>query len=516
MKIALANQMRDIDKNVIENYGLPELSLMESAGHRVAQAVRRVLKSVAKKSICIAAGSGNNGGDALTAARYLSNLGARSKVFILEGKSGRSESLDVQMRVLRAMGVEIQILDSDRAWERMQVQMRFADAVIDGLLGTGFSGQLRPSALRLIRLINSAGKPVIAIDVPSGVDADTGQIGEAAIKAVCTVALGLPKVGHYICPGASLAGEVLIDDIGLPSQLLSNDIHQTLIDDELAITLMPERPRDVHKGSCGKLLVVAGSRGLTGAAALSSMAALKAGAGLVTLAAAESLNSIFEVKLTEVMTAPIVEVRAGILGGDNAVSQILDLADKCDALLIGPGLGREKETCALVRKLVTAVDKPLVLDADGIFAFNGRIEELKECKQIPILTPHLGELSALLGLTVDELRKDLVSAVRMAAQDYRVVLVAKCETTLVAYPNGEVFISPLGNAGMATGGVGDVLSGTIAGLLKLTPFAPLAGVYLHGTAGDMAFEQRTEGLIASDVLENIPEALKKLRGLQSI
>ena len=235
----------------------------------------------------------------------------------------------------------------------------------------------------------------------------------------------------------------------------------------------------------------------------------------MTLAAAESLNAIFEAKLTEVMTAPIAETKVGILGGDNATNQILTLADKADALLIGPGLGRERETCELVRKIASAVDKPLVFDADGLFAFNGRIEDIKQCKQIPILTPHLGELSALLGLSVDDLRKDLVSAVRTAAQDYRAIFVAKCETTLVAYPNGEVFISPLGNTGMATGGSGDVLSGAIAGLIKLTPFAPLAGVYLQGTAGDLAFEQKAEGLIASDILDNIPNAIKKIRLLQS-
>ena len=360
MKIALANQMREIDKNVIENYGLPELSLMESAGHRVAQAVERILGSVAKKSICVASGSGNNGGDALVAARYLSNLGARVKVFVLSGKNGNSESLEVQIKVLRTMGVEIQMLDSDRAWERMQVQLRFADMIIDGILGTGFTGQLRPNALRLIRLLNNSGKSVVSIDIPSGVSADTGQIGDAAVKAICTVALGVPKVGHFLCPGASYVGELVTDDIGLPAQLLGDDIHQTLIDDELAATLLPERPRDVHKGSCGKILVVAGSKGLTGAAVLASMAALKAGAGLVTLTAAESLNAIFETKLTEVMTAPIAEVKVGILGGDNAINQILTLADKADALLIGPGLGRERETGELVRKIAMAVDKPLV------------------------------------------------------------------------------------------------------------------------------------------------------------
>ena len=241
------------------------------------------------------------------------------------------------------------------------------------------------------------------------------------------------------------------------------------------------------------------------------MSALKAGAGLVTLAVAESLNSIFEVKLTEVMTIPLPEIKTGLIGGDKAVNQLLTIADKFDAILIGPGLGREKETLEMVQKISETVDKPLILDADALFAFNGKIDSLRLCKQIPVLTPHLGELAAILNSTVDEIRRNLIETVRKAAKDYRAIFVAKCETTVVAYPNGEVFVSALGNEGMATAGCGDVLAGTVAGLMKQTPFAPIAGVYLHGTAGNIAFDSKKDGLIASDVMNNIPLAIKKLR-----
>ena len=512
MKIALAKQMREIDKRSIEEFGISEIVLMENAGRKIAEVVYRVLKTLTKKSICILSGSGNNGGDALVAARYLSNSGARVKVFLIGNKNHRTESLNIQMKTLRAMGVELQSLETDRAWERLQVTLRFSDAIVDGILGTGFTGQLRPSVLRLVRLVNSTNKPVIAIDIPTGVEADSGQVGEAAINANCTVALGLPKFGHFICPGASYVGELKIDDIGIPAQLLNlnDDIQQTVIDDELAMTLLPARPKDSHKGSVGKILVIAGSRGMTGAASLASMAALKAGAGLVTLAVPESLNSIFEVKLTEVMTAPLPEVKVGLHGGEKAVSQLLTMADKFDAILIGPGLGREKETIEMVQKIAETVDKPLILDADALYAYNGRVDTLKLCKQIPILTPHLGELAALLGSTVEELRGNLLEVVRNAAKEYRAIFVAKSETTVVAYPNGAVFVSALGNEGMATAGCGDVLAGAIAGLMKQTPFAPIAGVYLHGTAGDMAFANNGDGLIASSVLDNIPLAIKKL------
>ena len=328
MKVALAKQMHAIDKSAVEEYGLPELSLMESAGHRVFEAVEKFLGDVGKKSICILAGSGNNGGDALVTARYLSNAGARVKIFLLGDKDHRTQSLNVQMRILRGMGVELQQLESDRAWERLQVTLRFSDAVVDGILGTGFSGQLRPAALRLIRLVNAAKKVTIAIDIPSGVDSDTGAVGEAAMQADCTVALGLPKVGHYICPGASYVGKLLVDNIGLPAELLTEDIHQTLVDDELALTFLPARAKDSHKGTCGKILIVAGSKGMTGAASLAAMSAMKVGAGLVTLAVPESLNPIYEMKLTEVMTAPLDEVKQGIIGGDKASEKILDLAEK--------------------------------------------------------------------------------------------------------------------------------------------------------------------------------------------
>ncbi|MBE8953711.1 MAG: NAD(P)H-hydrate dehydratase [Quinella sp. 1Q7] len=213
------------------------------------------------------------------------------------------------------------------------------------------------------------------------------------------------------------------------------------------------------------------------------------------------------------MTAPLDEVKVGIIGGDKASEKILDLAETVDAILIGPGLGRERETQSLVKKIVAELDKPLILDADGIYPFNGHADELKSCKQIPILTPHLGELSALLDIPVEKLRPALVQEVRRAAQEFRAIIVAKCETTVVGYPNGEIFISPLGSSAMATGGVGDVLAGTIAGLMKQTPFAPLTGVWLHGTAGSLAAADKSEGLIASDVMNRLPDAIKKLRDI---
>lgn len=269
---------------------------------------------------------------------------------------------------------------------------------------------------------------------------------------------------------------------------------------------------------CGRILVIAGSRGMTGAAYLSSLAALKAGAGIVTLAVPESLHDLMEMKTTEVMTVPVPETKpgSGIMGGDKALGTLLELTGNYDAVLMGPGLGRAPETGELVRKIAAFLEKPMVLDADAIYAFRGHLKELARCKQVPVLTPHLGELAGLLGIELPELRENLIQRVRNAAADLQCLIVAKSECTLAAYPQGEVFFTSKGNPGMATAGCGDVLAGTIAGLMEQTEsgLAPILGVYLHGLAGDLAAAKLGEGLTATDVLAEVPHALVRLRRAQ--
>ncbi len=511
MKISLVDEMRNIDRQAKEKYGIPELLLMENAGRQSADAMEHLLGGVAEKNICVLAGSGNNGGDALAAARHLANHGAKVKVFLAGNPSHFTASAAVNRDIASRMGIEMQALDSERALDKLRVVLkRFSDGVLDGILGTGFQGELRGNTAELVRAVNAAGKPVVAIDIPTGVEADTGKVSGEAIRADLTISLGLPKVGHLLCPGAEHTGKLMVDDIGIPSELLgSEDLRQELLDDGLAGTLLLHRPMDVHKGSCGRVLVVAGSRGMTGAAALASRAVLRSGAGIATLAIAESLHDIMEAKLTEVMTQPIPEIAPGILGGDRAMGSLLELADRHDVLLVGPGLGRRQETSELVRYLAANIDKPMIFDADGIHAFRKHPELLAEMGRIPVLTPHLGEMAALLDVSVPELRESLLPMAREAAKEYKSVFVVKSECTMVVYPDGSAFFSTKGNPGMATAGCGDVLSGTIAGLVKQTDdgLAPLAGVYLHGLAGDLAYEEKGEGLIASDVLEKLPEAI---------
>lgn len=283
------------------------------------------------------------------------------------------------------------------------------------------------------------------------------------------------------------------------------------IDGELAKGMMLPRPKDCHKGTCGRVLVIAGSIGLTGAAVMASQATLRAGAGIASLACAESLNTIFEIKLTEVMTIPVVEAEKGCIG-IGALAFLLEKATQYDVVLIGPGLGRHESTMELVREFVRQTETPLIIDADGLYAFRGQCHLLKDCRHVPVLTPHLGELAALLNISVKELLQDRCNIIEKTAEENNVILVAKSEETTVAYPDGRLYITTVGNPGMATAGSGDVLAGTIAGVYCQTrgKCAPLVGVYIHGRAGDMAYEKNGNGLIATDMIGNIGRVLLEL------
>lgn len=509
MKIVTAEKMREIDRETIETYGIPEIVLMENAGAQIAGEMDNLLGGLQHKKICVLCGAGNNGGDGLVAARHMLNRGARVKVFLLGDMEYASDSAQMNLTILENMNMDILQIASPRDEDKVQVALVFADGVVDGLLGTGFRGQLREAAEKMIRLINDAGKPVIAIDIPSGVEADTGAVATVAVKAAMTVSFGLPKLGLVFYPGAAYVGKLMIDGIGIPQMLLEDaKIEQQLIDIHLVQKLLGKRAPDVHKNSCGRVLAIAGSPGFTGAAALASQAALRCGAGVVTLAVAGSLHDIMEMKLTEVMTQPLPEVGRGILG-ETALSDLLDLAAKYDAVVIGPGLGRHPATAQLIRDFVRQTQAQLIIDADAIHAYCGAAKELQAAKLTPILTPHLGEMADLLQISVQELKADILNIAREAAKEYSSIFVLKSEKTMVVFPDGNVSITTQGNPGMATAGTGDVLAGTIAGLKAQGLsgcHAALAGVFLHGFAGDLAAQSGQAGIIAGDIVAALPAA----------
>ncbi len=518
MKIAFANEMRQIDNFAQERFGVPELVLMENAGRAVSDVMTRMLGSVEHKTICVLAGGGNNGGDAFCAARHLANHGADVKIFFTGDEKKLTKSAAANHDICVRMGLPIQKLVSERDFEKLPIFLNLSDGVIDGLLGTGFNGALREPVAKIIKIVNESRRPVIAIDVPSGINADTGAVTDDAVRAVSTVTFGLPKAGLFFCPAAAYAGELIVDTIGLPYALLRDrTIMQDYLDGEMASSLLPIRQMDAHKGSEGRVLVVAGSRGMTGAAVLSSQAVLRSGAGIAMLASAESLMNIFAVKLTETMTQSLPEIREGILG-DTAYEVIMKQVTKFDALLIGPGLGRDPATSAMIRRVAKEVRLPVVLDADALFAFVGHTMEIKGIGSPLIMTPHLGEMASLLGISVDELKSNLIETTRKASRDWGAIIVLKSERTIIVHPDGRVLVSSKGNASMATAGAGDVLAGTIAGLIGQMAQgdeekAAALGVYLHGSAGDIADEAKAEGLTAGDIVENLPAARKLLKEL---
>ena len=510
MKIATAGEMRRIDKTVVEEFGIPELILMENAGRAAAEVVVSLVGNLNGKAVCVLAGGGNNGGDAFCAARYIANHGAKVRVFLLGTAAHMGQSAAANRDICLKMGIDVFSLAEVRDWDRLEVILRFSDVVLDGILGTGFKGELRDDARKLIKTINNAGKPVVSIDLPSGVNSDTGGIGGDAVRADMTVTLGVPKAGHFFCPGAACTGRLVVDPIGIPASLLNDEALQTeYLDDDLARSMLVPRAMDVHKGDCGRILIVAGSTGMTGAAAMAAGAALRVGAGIVTVAVPESLNDIMEIKLTEAMTLPLPEKEPGRGVLDPAAfDTLIGVAGDYDAVLVGPGLGRNPETGEVIRRFCAEVDRPLILDADALFAYIGHTDELVSLKTVPVITPHLGEMAALCGGTVAGLRQDIIAAVRKAAAEWNTVIVLKSECTAVACPEGTVWLTSKGNPNMATAGAGDVLAGTIAGLTKqLEPGAsPLLGVYLHGLAGDLAAKSGGAGIIASDICNNLPKA----------
>ncbi|MDH4222527.1 MAG: NAD(P)H-hydrate dehydratase [candidate division Zixibacteria bacterium] len=521
MRLVTSDQMRKIDKITIEKIGIPGLELMEKAGLGSALVGKKILDEKVKgKKVIIFCGKGNNGGDGFVVGRYLSRWGAKVEFYLL----GKKEEVkgDALTNLKKAVGLKLTIKQVSKEKE-LPAELK-ADLIVDAIFGTGFKGKATGLEEEVIQLINSSGIKVLSIDIPSGLEADTGSVEGICVKATATSTMGLPKVGQFFFPGKSFCGKVEVIDIGVPQKVIDEQkLNLNLITEEEVKNILPERPGDAHKGTCGKVFLIAGSTGMTGAATLASLSCLKAGAGMAILGAPKTLNEIFEIKLTEVMTKPLPDVKkrgALALRGLGEIMQILKWAD-CVAL--GPGLGQHFETIELIRRLVTRIELPMVIDADGLNAIAKDSSILNQAKAPLILTPHIGELSRLINVPIDEIEKDRIKYARESAKKFNCVLVFKGAPTIIGEPEGQVYVNPTGNAGMATAGSGDVLTGIIVGLLAQMIFqknqdikksmleSALSGVYIHGLCGDLAKEEKGEmGMIAGDMMEKLPEVLKKL------
>ena len=515
MKIATSEQMRNIDRRAIEGVGIPGLTLMENAGKGVLAAIESVAGDVRGKNFAIVCGKGNNGGDGFVVARLLREGGAHASAFLLAKSEEVGGDAAVNLKRFVSMGGEVRELSDANVSSELGSALGKAHFVVDAIYGTGFKGRATGPVASAIELVNSSNKTVVSIDVPSGLDCDTGRNEGPCVRASATATLALLKKGLLLYPGRRFAGEIFLVDIGIPNACVEDEqIDLELVDNILAREWFPGREPDVHKGDCGKVAVVGGSVGLTGAVVLCSMAALRAGAGLVTAAVPESLNDIFEVKMTEPMTKPVPETGERSLS-IRAKDEILRLTESYDILALGPGLSRNTESASLARAVVPSVGKPCVLDADGLNAFIDHQELLAECGKRLIITPHVVEMSRLCGEDPDAVSSKRVDVAKRFAEEMGIVVLLKGAPTIVAQPGGSTYVNPTGNAGLASGGSGDVLTGVIAGLLGqglTTVQAAALGAYLHGLAADVAKEKLgEEGMIAGDVVECIPEAILRMR-----
>lgn len=510
MKLITAAQMGEIDRLATAHYGLPSVVLMENAGAAVARAAEELLVGIKEPRLCIFSGLGNNGGDGFVVARHLVNSGAKIKMFLLGQKSLLKGDSLTYATVLEQMGVEIVELANERDYDKARVAAAFSDCLIDALVGTGFRGEVKADLALVIDLMNKSRKKIVAVDIPSGVHADTGQIQGAAVKASVTVTFGLPKPGLLLYPGAAHVGKLIIDSIGLPEPLLRTaPVYQQVITAPLVRSLLPLRRGDAHKGMNGHAGIIAGSQGYTGAAALCANAALRAGAGLVTLAAAQSLRGVLDVKLTEAMVHPVPEISRGCIS-QKAVPFIEELSLHWDAIAIGPGMGRQPDTQAAIREIVRNAEKPLVIDADAIQALANHIDVIHQSEALAVFTPHPGEMGVLTNLSPAQINQNRIEVARQTAQKWNSIFVLKGAPTVVAFPDGEAYINTTGNAGLATAGTGDVLTGVITALISQglsSHDAALVGVYLHGLAGDIIARNGMIGMTAGDVILALPAAI---------
>ena len=516
--VATAEEMRRADRRATERYGVPSLLLMENAGRGAADALERTLGPVGGRRVAVVCGKGNNGGDGFVVARHLLGRGARVSAWLVGRSADVHGDARVNLEALRRAGEPVTEAPEpgEAAFDRLRAELTEADVIVDAVLGTGVRGAATGAIAAAIEAINAAGiagRPVCALDLPSGLPSD----GEASIgpvvRARVTVTFGLPKLGLVLPAGAAQAGRVEIADLGIPRAWLEEGIPTALLEAADVRASLPLRPAEAHKGSYGHLLVVAGSVGRTGAAVLACLGALRAGTGLVTCATPASQQPVVAAQLPEPMTESLPETAARTIS-TKAVERVVELLGRMDALALGPGIGLDPETRTAVEMLVREVERPMVVDADALTALAGNPALCRAAPAPRLLTPHPGEAARLLGCTIAEVQADRIASARRLAAESGALVALKGARTVVADPGGLVALNPTGNPGMATGGTGDVLTGVAGGLLAqgVAPTVALgAAVYLHGLAGDLAAAARGQaGLVAGDLAEALPAAIRRV------
>ena len=512
MRLVTTDEMRAIDSRAIDGLGIPGLTLMESAGMGTVQFIESELGDPAGARIVIICGKGNNGGDGFVIARGLRDRGAEVGVYLL-GKPGELAG-DARTNYERLEPGSVSELLDEGGLPDFRGEMVEAELIIDAVFGTGFEGAPRGLHKDVIAAINASGRPVLAVDVPSGLNASTGVREGECVIASWTCTMALPKRGFYLHPGREAAGIVHVIDIGIPEDVITAiQPMRSVLTEEEASHLLPKRDPGGHKGTFGRIAVIAGSVGYTGAAALTSLAALRSGAGLVTLGIPGSLNDILEAKLTEVITRPLMETAERSLSVA-ALPGVKSLLESADAVALGPGLSQNGETQELIRAIVSDLSLPCVIDADGLNALTPEDIGARQGDAPVVITPHPGEMARLCGWTMSDVLEKREEVAADVATRARATVILKGAASVVADASGEIYLNPTGNDGMASGGTGDVLTGIVAALLGRGMSALDAGVlgaYVHGRAGDIAAcAVGRMALIAGELIDLLPDVYSEL------
>ncbi len=514
MYLVSAQQMRQMDENTIHTFGLPGRVLMENAARGAVAALDKHFPAICNQHVGVMAGSGNNAGDGFVMARLLAARGISVTVFML-APSGRikGDAAD-NLALLPAMAVPLLFVGSEDDFETHRGIMQQVDLWIDAIFGTGLNAPVRGIYRNAIALINASNRPVLAVDIPSGLCADNGRVLGVAVQATVTATFAFAKLGHYLLPGTEYSGELEIVDIGIPPHIVARQPpSHFVLTPQVAARGQRARALNAHKGTSGHLLVLAGSAGKSGAAVLTTQAALRTGAGLVTLALPSALYPIVASQLLEAMTLPLPEVADGLDPG--ALEVLLGQMEGKQVMAMGPGLGTTSRIGALVRGLIEQAHIPLVLDADALNVLAGHLDVLRVTRAPVVITPHPGEMARLLLQSTATINDDRIGAAKQLATEYRIVVVLKGARTIVAASDGRVWINPIGNPGMASGGMGDALTGIIAALIAqgATPLqAARRGVYLHARAADeLAATIGPYGYLASDLITRLPGVLQSER-----
>jgi len=520
MDLLTADEMREMDRQTIESFGLPGRILMENAGRGATRVLVDRYPDIASYSVGVVAGRGNNGGDGFVIARYLFQQGVDVKVYLLSDSDKLQGNAAENFHLLAELGGPVAEIPDENAFNNIRGEMAHRRLWVDAILGTGLNSDVRGFFKTVIEFINSTKRPVLSVDIPSGLHTDTGKPCGVCIAAAVTATFAFPKIGHVQRPGADYVGDLHVIDIGIPPYIArQTGPRQHLITPAAIPQMLKPRPADMHKGGAGHLLIAAGAPGKTGAAAMSALSAMRAGAGLVTLGVPESLNPVIEPQVLEPMTIGLKETPGGALS-DDAADAILDLLSDKKCLALGPGIGTDPATARLVHRLIQESPVPVVVDADGLNNLAPEPEILINAHSPVILTPHPGEMARLINQTPKDVQADRVGCARRFAESYKVHLVLKGARTVIAHPNGHIHINPTGNPGMASGGMGDVLTGLISGFI-CQGYSPEAaaqiGVFVHGAAADeLAQTMGPFGYMASDVMNQLPVVIKHLMSEETL